>query len=949
MKGLFVLLMIFFVQTGFAQYSDLVKVLDTEIYEVSRLNKQYKSRNPNLLLRLAELHLERARVIKEIENRKFIELDQQTRKKIDKTKFFKRSNADFAAAQKICYFIVRNYKRYKGIGDVYYILAFNAKEFNQISRAKKFFQHAISKTSSQSTTNNKAKLALAEIYYNDREYGRAVRLYKQALADRSNKWWTKDAYNYSWALFRIGKKTEAINLMRQVHDLSKSGKYYDLSEDVSRDLAYFYTEAGNVNAAVGFYKEANRPIIPSLIKMSKILLDQGKFSESRKILYQAKDMSPTPEQDVEINHSLLLVFEKYATENDLQKITQSQAEHHKTGRLQDFQKDQLVTVLQTHARTLQQQISSRRYHGRKAVLAAKVNLASFMYLLLADIEPKQRAEFTFFAAETYFAGDNFSMALETYSKSLEMAGQSSNAEIRKKAIEGMKFVVGKPGISKEMTSKYLVPMYLITLKEGTSEQDAHKIYQRLFTEYISRKDYGNARKILDAFVNRFPKDSKTQEAMVSQLTDAFEKADEKENLVKILTDVSEKKFNVSPLFLSKSNALLTQKSFEKAQSYQESGNKVNALREFFLVYKSPDSTTETKAKAAYSITTAFYEASRVKPMVKWLNATVKLLKDNEISIYLDSILLMLKSAFLRRHFAESKEIASDLFDRVCKLKHKAKPTLANYLLNLHLIEGNLGAAVLTIDRMERCNIHERAIKRAWSEIISEVEQNQTSELLLKIVNRASKKGASYGEISYVYTRIVAALVREQRIPEAKKYISSAKRYFELAQQQKESLDLTLLDEIGKYEVYGLKSEITGLKRITFSFPEQKFKLALERKIAELSRILAKVKDVEKIGSGRATIMAYRILFEAYDDVINEIEGFRPPGLTDDQVEQFSKIMQATSAPIKNQRDSHRASIQRLLMSKQILSSHNSFFTGQDPVVVPNLIEHALPMQKTGQF
>jgi hypothetical protein len=949
MKFIFVFALLFITQIAYAQYDNLVEVLNTEIYEVKRLNQQVKSRNPNLLLRLAELHLERARVYKEIENAKFMQQDQATRKKIDRKKFFSKSNSDFYSAQKICYFIVKNYKKYKGIGDVYYILAFNAKEFNEIAKAKKYFQFAIKQTAAGSTTNNKAKLALAEIYYNDREYGKASALYQQALADRSNKWWTKDAYNYAWALFRTGKKSEAINLMKQVSELSKTGKYHDLSEDVSRDLAYFYTEAGNVNAAVSFYKESNRPLIPNLIKMSKILLDQGKMSEARKVLFQAKGLSPTPEQDVEINHSLLLVFEKYAPQEDLKTVSRSQADHHKNGLLQEFQKDQLVTVLQTHARTLQQQISSRRYHSRNSILAEKVSMGTYLYLILAEIEPKKKAEFTFFAAETYLAGDKFGQALETYSQSLEIANQENNQEIRKKSLEGMKFVVGKPGINKEMTEKYLIPMYLITLKEGADDKDAHKIYQRLFTEYMNRGDTESAKKTLDGFSKRFQNDSKTQEAMIGQMTDYFRKKGDKDNLGKMLTEVSQKKYNVSPLFLSKSNSLLTNTSFERAQQFQESGNKVNALREFYLVYKSPDSSAETKAKAAYSITVAFYEASKVKPMLKWLKATVSLLKNQEIESYLDSIMLMLKSAFLRKNYSESLEIGNQLFEKICSSNHKAKPLLANYLINLNLLIGNLGAAVATIDKMEKCNLPDKAVAAGWSEIINDVENTDNVELLVKISSRAAAKGASYSEIAYVNTRIVNAMVKSQKISEAKKHMATAKRYYELAKQQKEKMPLELLDEIGKYEVYSLKSEISNLKKIKFSFPEQKFKSALDRKLAELSRILTKVKDIELIGSGRATVLAYRILFEAYDDVVSEIENFRPVGLTPEQDTEFSKIMTGISGPIKNQRESHRLSIQGLIKNKEILSSSNSFFTVADPVAIPNIVNLASPMQKTGQL
>ena len=49
----------------------LLKIIDEELVEISRLNKQNKSNNPTILLRMAELLLEKARLIKESENKKY--------------------------------------------------------------------------------------------------------------------------------------------------------------------------------------------------------------------------------------------------------------------------------------------------------------------------------------------------------------------------------------------------------------------------------------------------------------------------------------------------------------------------------------------------------------------------------------------------------------------------------------------------------------------------------------------------------------------------------------------------------------------------------------------------------------------------------------------------------------------------------------------------------------
>ena len=70
------LLLILFISTAFAneveqRRGQILKIIDEEISEVRRLTRQSK-KDPNLLLRLAELNLEKARLWREKENQDFL-------------------------------------------------------------------------------------------------------------------------------------------------------------------------------------------------------------------------------------------------------------------------------------------------------------------------------------------------------------------------------------------------------------------------------------------------------------------------------------------------------------------------------------------------------------------------------------------------------------------------------------------------------------------------------------------------------------------------------------------------------------------------------------------------------------------------------------------------------------------------------------------------------------
>src|SRR5690606_32978132 len=183
----------------------ILKIIDQELSEVRRLSNQTGNRNPDNLLRIAELYLEKARLYKESENEEFLKLSDAQRRKANKASFFKTSNSYFKAANSTCLKITREFKGYRNMGDVYYILAYNAKESNNEKRAQYYFNLATKNSKRNTQTDVKSKISLAEIYYNQKNYARAIPLYEAALRNYQDRWYTKDAFNLAWCYFRTSR------------------------------------------------------------------------------------------------------------------------------------------------------------------------------------------------------------------------------------------------------------------------------------------------------------------------------------------------------------------------------------------------------------------------------------------------------------------------------------------------------------------------------------------------------------------------------------------------------------------------------------------------------------------------------------------------------------------------------------------------------------------------
>ena len=69
--------------------AELIKVLDEELREVTRLNKQIGAQRPDLMLRMAQVLLEKARLLKDLENQKYLETPSAQREKLNKDEIYK--------------------------------------------------------------------------------------------------------------------------------------------------------------------------------------------------------------------------------------------------------------------------------------------------------------------------------------------------------------------------------------------------------------------------------------------------------------------------------------------------------------------------------------------------------------------------------------------------------------------------------------------------------------------------------------------------------------------------------------------------------------------------------------------------------------------------------------------------------------------------------------------
>ncbi len=920
---------------GQERRQELVKIIDEELNEVVRLNRQLGAKNPKLLLRMAELYLEKARIVNEEENFRWLSLSQEESKTIDQKDFFKASRKYFQLAQKTCFYILKRFKRFGEKGDVYYILAYNAKEFQQDEKAMAFFQKALKYAKKNSYTERKSKVALAELYYNKQQYTKAVPLYSSALKTKEDKWWTKDAFNLAWCYFRVGQTSKAIDVMEAVHKLSGSPKYVDISDQVERDLAYFYSEAGQSDKAVTFYNKIGKDIGENLLKVGMYLKGQGKYASAESTLAKAESHAKTDEVRNQIYIELLSLYERHGKLSKHLAVSQKLFESYKKGQLTEQQKEDLKFHVATMSTNLQKQVVSKAYKRNKKAQSEKADYATEYFKIRAILEGGGEYQSIFHAAETQYAIQDYDKAAGLYNQAYDGALAAGDKKITNLSLDGLMAALGGKGVSKKTTDAYLSKAYEAYLKNNPRSKNSFKIYQRLFTQKYSDGDIHGAEKTLEQFKFHFPAAIDKQEAMLARVIDYHKNKKDRDNIAIWVAKINNGEFKVTKKFANKLRLILLSMQFDKVEKFNTKGDKVAALRGYLEIYKEPTSSEEAKKNAAYNIAVLFHELGNVNETYGWARRSLDLMNSSDIYKFEDSFMAIATGLFNRREFRKSAEINELTLEKVCKKKSKIKNILFQNANVIYLAEDNAEKSYEVITLGAKCYIKSSIFLEAQLDLLKLLSEQARWESFDNLLSQLKKNSAAWGDIVYPLSQLRDAYFQRGLKSEAIQANSEMIQYFNKARSKNISIPLEGLDVVALNYLESARRSAAELEGVKLDFPEDKYNGLLKRKFTMIDELTSKTLDLFKIGSGVGMVEGYKILVESYQKMGEEIAAFTPPGKGEEYVTSFRSSMSQIAQTLLNKANDFKREAVGQIKKSQILAKNNLFFmTNNNLPVVP---------------
>lgn len=904
--------------------AELIKVLDEELREVTRLNKQIGAQRPDLMLRMAQVLLEKARLIKDQENQKYLETPTAEREKLNREDYFKESRRYFDQAQKTVLVLLNRFKKFDEKGDAYYILAYNAKELKQEEQSRKFFQKALEESKSNSVVADKSRIALAEIYFNKGSFDKSMNLYEVALKNKRDKWWTKDAFNLAWSYFKMGRYDKAIDTMTESYELSKNSKFIDMSKSIERDLAFFYTEAGKTQEAITFYKKNGKSVSDIMLKVGRYLKTQGKFAAAEKTLSDALQYKTSEKEEIEINIELISLYEKFGRDQKHLETSRSLSQQFSKGSLNPDQIEILRFNVQKMSALIQQQLVANTYESQPEIREKKAEAANEYFMIDALVTPEKAQMAYFHAGETYFAIGKFDKAVPLYSEAIKRSQANKDKKTEGLASNALMVSLGK-NVSKKTAEEYLIPAYEGFLAVDPKGEKSNVVYQRLFSALMEKKNIPASEKVLMNYKGAFPLETDVQEKMLAQIMDFYKDKGDKAALASWSKKIESGEFKVNPEYSKKVKSLMLGMQFEKVEQASVKGDKKGALKGYLQIYKSPETDSEAKKTAAYNIAVLFYETGDWKQMHGWADrATVMMTSDDLVKFEKDFILFT-TDLFQRRQFSESANLSEKVYDKICATASKNKRTFFKNANVVYLADKQFDKSLNLIGKGSKCGLGNDVVLSAYLDHLMELGASNKWGSFNEVIKNLEVSKDLWPQLIYPSSLLANELESIGRIEDAKKVRSKMMSYYDHAKKQKMDIPLEALDAVSIIRLSVLEEQLNKLKSLKLNFPEAEYNKNLKAKFVMLDKVTTEAVSIAEIGSGLGIVRAYRYLVDGHESLVNEIVNFTPEGKTAEYINSFKQGMRKLAGPLEKQAKEFRDTAIKKIEKDDILSSENAWF------------------------
>lgn len=302
----------------------LEKLLDQQINQLFNLTQQYRksSRRGELWLRLAELYVEKARLIE-------LRLHSQYEQKMEafqagKSKVRPKLNLNASLeynkkAIQLYEWFVRDFPKDPKMDQALFFLGYNHFEINSVQKGEQYYVR-LTKEYPNSSYVSESYFALGEYHFDAERWAEALKAYEKVMQNRKSRLYSFGVYKSAWCYYKLQKTSTALKLLERVILDGRRSKSEGEDSGVSRvrlateavkDLIIFYAEAGDPEKARDYFERVvgKRSAVANIGKLAQYYMDTGNRSAARVLFKDLIADAPDAPRSFDYQHNIVKMYQ----------------------------------------------------------------------------------------------------------------------------------------------------------------------------------------------------------------------------------------------------------------------------------------------------------------------------------------------------------------------------------------------------------------------------------------------------------------------------------------------------------------------------------------------------------------------------------------------------------------------------------------------------------------
>lgn len=891
-------------------------------------------KQPELMLRLAELYTEKYRLFfvkeNEIWNKK---MDAYLQLPISRQKVTRKPVLDASVSKqwlvnavKVLERIPLQKSRFDRIDEVYYFLGFNLWELGKKKEGSQSFEKIV-REYPRSRFASEAYRYIADYAFAERNFKKSREFYEQAARAGASPARPRILYGLAWSQFKlkqyknsVATMREAIVLGREKTDAANQG--LALQRDAADALALFYSEGGKVDDAAAFFTDlfGEADAGSALRKLVETYQRQGEYAKALTVNKQLLAMGGSAAKEGEEQRFVIMIesLNISTTQGDRSRqaalLKTMTAEFVTNSSAVDQEKRELLQTQVRKAAALAHQEANKSQNAKAAFGRAEELYRLYLSAYSQYIKPEDAAEIRFYLADVLSQLNRHREAAAEYKAIMDLAeDESAYRKYAKDGAAGMVFSLdayfksrGDKDLSKSDGDQVIgaIDSYVRTYPK---DKDAAKFLARAAGILVTSKRMDEARPRLRRMIEEYPGTTEAWDAAFTLIKDAEDRKDydDAEKLAKYFLSTrglmaQDKKGD----FRKRLESISARAQFQQVKAVEDNKDFAQAARGYEkLAVESKDSEVRMKAlnNAAVSFGRAGDRANELRIYAKMLEAS----PGNEQTER--NILGIGNEHFLSGRYAEAADVYENYFG---------------------IYESKLGNLKGSSQKTALESIRSAALLRR-----SLRQFDKASENFRKIVDAANKGIGSARDAAGEFLFDMAVRMRDEgNTPEAiksfQKYASAfpdgphsiganaetAVLYEKLRETEKSQNYLrTVISKVkakGKRASseelgYGAQARLVLLAPLEEAFdkaplrlPEAQLKTDINNKLAALERLNKGYIEVMDFGDGTWGVEAFRRMALAYKNFAQKLESAPvPETYSDEDKAKFRAQLKNVAGPV----------------------------------------------------